>query len=175
MASVAWAQWSDPEAWRRWGAVRPGHELPNDLKAEIAENAMHPPGIVNPNEMGYRVFDLAGRTEPVYVVDTRLKQGLQSRALCGWAGCAFLGYVAEDGGGYRRVLDVYLSDRYLPNRPPLSPVETTGAVQNGLPCLVLSDVQRNGQISAVTWCYDGQSYVPATVQNRATDRQIDKR
>lgn len=97
-----------------------------------------------------------GQSEPLYLIDTRianLAERPSGNPLCGALGCAFFGYVSENGH-YRKVLGTYF-DVNLPPHIPL--FELTDNLQKGLPTLKVN--QREGdRVRQFIFSFNGESY-----------------
>ncbi|MDV2994938.1 MAG: hypothetical protein N4J56_004592 [Chroococcidiopsis sp. SAG 2025] len=146
---------------------------PPDLMEQVVQENIDPSWIGDPNRMQVIKIAVAGQQHPVYVINPQVMPPKSIRTidpsmspLCGTAGCAYLGYIEEDGT-YRRVFHQYLKDKLPPGTTFL---KVGGGLTNGLPCLEFTEYPEplNGTSLAVTrYCYNGRKYVPQDKKLRA--------
>ena len=125
---------------------------PLPLLSQMMQDNLSPTFPVDPGQMQMWKVQVAGQRQPLYLVDSRV-EGRDMQPLCGAIGCAFFGYIPQDGG-FQRVLATYLNPHVPPDR---SLIEPTTTVDNGLPRLVVNQLGAEG-FQQYTLGFNGQVY-----------------
>ncbi|MBE9137385.1 hypothetical protein IQ254_09215 [Nodosilinea sp. LEGE 07088] len=141
--------WPRPSqtSWRLAQEVAP---LP--LLSQLMQDNLSPTFPVDPGQMQIWKVQVAGQRQPLYLVDSRVKNS-ETQPLCGAIGCAFFGYTPKDTG-FQRVLATYLNPHVPPGRDLIEP---TAAVENGLPQLVVNQLGAEG-FQQYTLGFNGEVY-----------------